>query len=164
MKTLVNRYEQEKRWAWGVTDVAYSLKKFFITPHIRSLTKIKKILFVVETHLLWPVSFFILTISASIPPLINPVFKRTVLGFLLPKLSALILTLSTVMLFLYVFFDIKLRQKVKQNTSFFSLPILIIQWYFLPLVSFLLSSLPALEAHTRILLGKKLKYKVTEKV
>ncbi len=164
MKTLVNRYEQEKRWAWGVSDVGYVLKKFFLTPNIDFWQKIKRIIFIVETHLFWPVSFFILTISASIPPLINPSFKRTVLGLLLPKLSALILTLSSGMLILYIYLDIKLRQKVNMKTSVSNLPLLIIQWYLLPVVSFFFSSLPALDAHTRILLGKKLKYKVTEKV
>lgn len=164
MKTLVNRYEQEKRWAWGVTDVGYVLKRFFQTPHIEFWQKLKKIIFIIETHLFWPVSFFILTISASIPPLINPSFKKTVLGLLLPKLSALILTLSSGMLILYIYLDIKLRQKVNMKTSFSSLPLLIVQWYLLPVVSFFFSSLPALDAHTRILLGKKLKYKVTEKI
>ncbi len=164
MKTLANRYEQEKRWAWGVSDVGYVLKKFFLTPHIDFWQKIKKIIFITETHLFWPVSFFILTISASIPPLINPSFKKTVLGLLLPKLSALILTFSSGMLILYIYLDIKLRQKVNMKTKFSSLPLLIVQWYLLPVVSFFFSSLPALDAHTRILLGKKLKYKVTEKV
>lgn len=164
VKTLANRYEQEKRWAWGVSDVGYVFRKFFVTPHIDFMTKLKKALFISETHLLWPVSFFILTVSASIPPLINPVFKRTVLGFLLPQLSGLILTLSSAMLVLYIYLDIKLRQRVNVKTSTFYLPILIIQWYLLPIVSFFFSSLPALDAHTRILLGKKLKYKVTEKV
>ena len=164
IKTFVNRYEQEKRWAWGVTDVGYVLKRFFQTPYINFWQKLKKIIFIIETHLFWPVSFFILTISASIPPLINPSFKRTVLGLLLPKLSALILTLSSVMLVLYIYLDIKLRQKVNMKTGITNLPLLIIQWYLLPVVSFFFSSLPALDAHTRILLGKKLKYKVTEKV
>lgn len=164
LKTFVNRYEQEKRWAWGVSDVGYSLKKFFQSPQIDLTVKLKKLLFVAETHLFWPVSFFILTISASIPPLINPVFKRTVLGFLLPQLSALILTLSSVMLLLYIYLDIKIRDRVNMKTNIFNLPLLLIQWYFLPIVSFFFSSLPALDAHTRILLGKKLKYKVTEKV
>ncbi len=164
MKTLANRYEQEKRWAWGVTDVGYVLKRFFQTPHIDFWQKLKKIIFIIEAHLFWPVSFFILTISASIPPLINPSFKRTVLGLLLPKLSALILTLSSGILILYIYLDIKLRQKVNMKTSVSSLPLLIVQWYLLPVVSFFFSSLPALDAHTRILLGKKLKYKVTEKV
>lgn len=163
-RTLVNRYEQEKRWAWGVSDIAYTLKKFFVTPHIDPIVKLKKILFITETHLLWPSSFFILTLSASIPPLINPVFKRTVLGFLLPKLSGLILTFSSLLLILYVYLDVKIRHKVNMKTRLSSFPLLIVQWYLLPLVSFLFSSLPALDAHTRILLGKKLKYKVTEKV
>lgn len=164
MKTLANRYEQEKRWAWGVTDVGYVLKRFFLTPHIDAWHKLKKIIFIAETHLFWPISFFILTVSASIPPLINPSFRRTVLGLILPKLSALILTLSSGMLILYIYLDIKLRQKVNMNTKASSLPLLIVQWYLLPVVSFFFSSLPALDAHTRILLGKKLKYKVTEKV
>lgn len=164
VKTLLNRYEQEKRWAWGVTDIGYSLRKLFSTPHINFWVKLKKILFLAENHLLWPTSFFILTISASIPPLVNPMFKRTVLGFLLPKLSALILTMSSIMLIFYVYLDIKLRQKMKVETKKRNLPLLIIQWYLLPVISFFLSSLPALDAHTRLLLGKKLKYKVTEKV
>ncbi len=163
-KTLTNRYEQEKRWAWGVSDIGYSLKNFFSTPHINPWVKIKKIIFLAETHLLWPSSFFILTISAFIPPLINPVFKRTVLGFFLPKLTGLILTLSSLMLVLYIYLDIKLREKIKIYTKTKKLPFLIIQWYFLPVISFLLSSLPALDAHTRLLLGKKLKYKVTKKI
>jgi len=163
-KTFINRYEQEKRWAWGVSDVGYFLKKIFDSPNIDLVTKLKKLLFIAETHLFWPVSFFILTLSASVPPLINPIFKKTVLGFILPKASALILTLSTIFLILYIYLDIQIRRKVNQKTSLFYLPMLIVQWYFLPIVSFFFSSLPALDAHTRILLGKKLKYRVTEKV
>lgn len=165
-KTLANRYEQEKRWAWGVTDIGYVIKKLFNTPHIKLFVKLKKILFLVETHLFWPTSFFILTLSASIPPLINPFFKRTVLGFLLPKLSGLILTLASGLLIFYIYLDIKLRSNVKTKSpkEQLYLPLLIIQWYLLPVISFFLSSLPALEAHTRLLLGQKIKYKVTEKV
>ncbi|MFA5136255.1 MAG: glycosyltransferase family 2 protein [Patescibacteria group bacterium] len=163
ISTFVNRYEQEKRWAWGVSDIGYSLKKFFITPHINAFAKIRKILYLIENHLFWPTSFFILTISASIPPLINPVFKRTVLGFLLPQLSGVILTFSTSMILVYVYLDVKLRQKIKIYTKLVSFPLIFIQWYFLPLISFFLSSLPALESHTRMIFGKKIKYKVTEK-
>lgn len=163
-KTLVNRYEQEKRWAWGITDVAYAWNKMFTTPHIPFWVKFKKIFQVAETHFLWPTSFFILTVSASIPPLINPAFKRTVLGFLLPELSGLILTFSSLLLIIYTYLDISLRNKLKIQSKIYFLPLLIIQWYFLPIVSFILSSLPALEAHTRLLLGKKITYKVTEKV
>ena len=164
IKTFINRYDQERRWAWGVTDIGYSLKKLFVTPHIKTLPKLIKIYYLVENHLLWPTSFFILTISASLPPIFNPAFKRTVLGFLLPQLSGLILTMSTSMILVYIYLDIKLRQKIKVHTRLINLPFIFIQWYFLPFISFFLSSLPALESHTRMITGKKIEYKVTEKM
>jgi len=164
IKTFISRYEQEKRWAWGATDIGFTLKKFFVTPHIKPLPKIRKIAYLIENHLFWPTSFFILTISASIPPLINPLFKRTVLGFLLPQLSGFILTVSTSMILVYIYLDVKLRQRINIETKLINFPFIIVQWYFLPFISFLLSSLPALESHTRMILGKKIEYKVTEKV
>ena len=163
-KTFLNRYDQEKRWAWGATDISYVWNKMFSTPHISWKAKLKKLIFLSETHLFWPTSFFILTVSASIPPLVNPVFKRTVLGFLLPQLSGFILTTASVLLLLYIYLDIKVRNDLKITTKKRYIPLLFVQWYLLPLVSFALSSLPALEAHTRMLLGKKITYKVTEKV
>jgi len=164
IKTLINRYQQEKRWAWGASDIAYSIKKLFTTPRIPFFLKFKKILFIYETHFFWSTSFFILTISASIPPLINPFFKRTVMGFFLPKIAAFILTLSSSMLFFYVILDISIRKKLKQKIEIKALPLLIIQWYLLPIISFLFSSTPALEAQTRMMIKKPIKYKVTEKV
>jgi hypothetical protein len=160
----MNRYEQEKRWAWGVTDFSYAWSKMFTTPHIPFFAKFKKIYALAETHILWPTSFFVLTLSASIPPLINPAFKRSVLGFLLPQISGLILTITTAWILLYIYLDIQLRKRMKVETKMKNLPLLFIQWYLLPIVSFFLSSLPALDAHTRLLLGKKITYKVTEKV
>lgn len=164
LNTLKNRYLQERRWAWGASDIPYAIKKFFETPHIPFLIKLRKLLFLIETHLLWSTSFFILTLSASIPPLINPVFKRTVMGFLLPKLSSAILTITSLFIIFILYFDYKMRLKVGVKTKVSHLPLLFIQWYFLPLISFLFSSLPALDAHTHLLIGKKLEYKVTEKV
>lgn len=164
IKSLKTRYEQEKRWAWGVSDIPYAIKKFFETPHINPIVKLRKILFIIEIHLLWPTSAFLLSLSGFIPPLLNPVFRRTSMGFWLPKMSAIILTLSTFLLFFTLYFDHKMRERVNIKTELKNIPLLFIQWYFLPIISFLFASLPALEAHTRLLLGKKLEYKVTEKV
>lgn len=163
-KTFVSRYEQEKRWAWGVSDIGYALRQAVITPTIPFWSKFKKITFLAKNHLLWPISFFVLTVSASIPPLVNPNFKFTVLGFILPQLSGIILTLSTSTLIIYIFLDIQLRKKMNIDTHITALPMIIVQWYFLPLISFLLSALPALESHTRLILRKNIVYKVTEKI
>ncbi len=164
IKTFKTRYEQEKRWAWGVSDIGYAIRKSFTATHVPLSARLGKVAYLTETHLLWPTSFFILTVSAFVPPLVNPYFKRTVLGFLLPKVSSAILTVSTSFIALYLYYDFKIRDRLKQNTSTIGLPFMFIQWYLLPLVSFVLSSLPALDAHTRMIFKKKIIYKVTEKV
>ncbi len=164
LSTLKSRYEQEKRWAWGVTDVPYAIRKFFTTPHIPFLPKFFRVLYVLETHVFWPTSFFILTLGASIPALVNPEFSRTALGHNLPSLSGLILTITTGFVLVLIFLDIKSRPKRPLSFSIAHTPLLLFQWILLPVVSFFFSSLPALEAHTRLLLGKRLEYKVTKKI
>lgn len=161
--TFLNRYEQEKRWAWGVSDVAYAWSRMWDTPEIPFLEKFGKFFFLLRSHLLWPTSFFILTVFATITPIINPIFKRSVLGFILPQVSGLILTVSSLMLVIYTILDIWVRKKLSIETKPHNFIILVMQWYILPIVSFFLSSVPALDAHTRMLLGKKIVYKVTEK-
>lgn len=162
-KTFLGRYEQEKRWAWGVSDIAYAWPRIWNTPHIPLIPKLKKVAYLSVSHLLWPTSFFILTIFATVTPIVNPIFKRTVLGFILPQISGLILTMGSSLLVVYTIIDILVRNKLDIKTKPQNIALLALQWYVLPIVSFFLSALPALEAHTRLLLGKKLVYKVTEK-
>jgi hypothetical protein len=162
--TFKSRYEQEKRWAWGITDVPYAINKFFTCNQIPFFPKLFKLLFVIETHLFWPSSFFILTLGASIPALVNPIFSRTTLGHNLPQMSGFILTITTLFLIVLIILDMKSRPKRPKSYSIAKTPFLIFQWILLPVVSFFFSSLPALDAHTRLLLGKRLEYKVTEKI
>jgi cellulose synthase/poly-beta-1,6-N-acetylglucosamine synthase-like glycosyltransferase len=163
VRTFLGRYEQEKRWAWGVSDIAYGWDRLWKTPHIPFGTKARKLFFLLQNHILWPTSFFILTVFATVTPFINPIFKRTVMGFILPQISGLILTLGSSMLIVYTILDIRVRKGLNIETKAHNIALLAIQWYVLPLVSFVLSAVPALDAHTRMLLGKKLVYKVTEK-
>jgi hypothetical protein len=164
LSALRSRYEQEKRWAWGITDVPYAIHQFFTTPHIPFLAKSFRLMYVIETHFFWPTAFFILTLGASIPALVNPVFSRTSLGYNLPKMSGLILTITMSFLIVLIYIDAKSRPKRPASFSIAKTPLLLFQWILLPVVTFFFSSLPALEAHTRLLLGKRLEYKVTEKV
>jgi hypothetical protein len=162
--TLKSRYEQERRWAWGASDIPYAIIQSIHSSHIPLRAKLHKIWLLSETHLLWPTSFFILTLSAFVPSLVNPIFQRTVMGVLLPRVAASLLTVSTFAILAILYFDYLMRKKIKVKTPAYEIPLLFIQWYFLPIISFALSSLPALEAHTRMLLGKRIEYKVTKKL
>jgi hypothetical protein len=92
--TIINQYEQIKRWAWGVSDDAYVIKNYITVPGVPFWEKTFRVLHVLESHFLWPVNWFAITIGALLPPLLNPVFSRTVLGKTLPQTSSLILTIA----------------------------------------------------------------------
>jgi cellulose synthase/poly-beta-1,6-N-acetylglucosamine synthase-like glycosyltransferase len=163
-KTMVNQYEQHKRWAWGVSDVPFVLKHYLTNKSIPLWDKTVRLINLLEQHILWPTNWFILTIWSSIPPIINPYFARTVLGHNLARISSTILTVCTIFLVVIVFIDAKMKPPTPKNMSKWKLPFLYLQWLSLPLVSFFLTALPGLDAHTRLLIGKRLEYRVTEKI
>lgn len=163
-RTMVNQYEQQKRWAWGVSDLPSVLKQYFTNTKIPFWDKTVRVLNVLESHIIWPTNWFILTLGSTIPPLVNQNFARTVLGHRLAQLSSGILTFSIGFLVLMIILDIRTKPKRPDYFPRWKIPILYLQWLTLPIVSFFLSALPGLDAHTRLMLGKRLEYRVTEKI
>ena len=96
--TMVNQYEQLKRWAWGVSDDAYIIKQFILHDEINFADRFLRVLKVIEDHFLWPVNWFAITISALLPPLLNQEFNRTLIGKTLPQVSSFLLTLALISL------------------------------------------------------------------
>lgn len=162
--TLVNQYEQAKRWAWGISDVPYVIRGVILHEEIRFLDRLRRLLMILEHHIFWPANWFLLTIGSSIPPLVNPLFARTVLGHNLSRISSSILTLSTIFLVAVFIIDWRIKPPKPKEYPLWKIPLLYLQWLTLPVISFFLSALPGLDAHTRLMLGKRLEYRVTEKI
>ena len=163
-RTMVNQYEQSKRWAWGISDIPYVIRNAMIHTEIPLVDRLRRVLQLLEQHVFWPSNWFILTIGSVLPPLVNPAFGRTVLGHNLAQLSSGILTLSMVFLLIIIILDWRTKPPRPKEFTTWKLPFLYIQWLTVPIVSFFLSALPGLDAHTRMILGKRLEYRVTEKV
>lgn len=162
--TMKNQYEQNKRWAWGISDDPWLLKNYLTQTHISLWDRTNRLFNVLEQHLLWPTNWFILTLGSSIPPLINPYFGKTVLGKNLANISSTILTICLVFLLILIILDFKLKPLRPKEFQKWKTPVLVLQWLTLPIISLFLSALPGLDAHTRLMLGKRLEYRVTEKV
>lgn len=163
-RTMVNQYEQSKRWAWGISDIPFVIKNAITHSEIPVADRIRKVAQLLEQHVFWPSNWFILTIGSVLPPLINPAFGRTVLGHNLSQLSSGILTLSMIFLLVIIILDWRTKPPRPKEFATWRLPFLYIQWLTIPIVSFFLNALPGLDAHTRMILGKRLEYRVTEKV
>jgi len=163
IKSLKNKYQQERRWSWGVSDDHLYIKWWLTVPQVPFMRKTVMLYNVLLDHFLWPVNWFIITIAANIIPFTNPVFQRTTLGYTLPSLAGLILTSCLAALLAMVIIDFRNRPKNPSISKFreFLFPF---QLLILPVVGFFLSTLPALISHTQLIRGKRLEYKVTEKM
>lgn len=164
IKSLKNKYQQERRWSWGVSDDPLFIKWWLTIENVPFARKTVILYNVLLDHFLWPVNWFIITVAANIMPFINPVFTRTTLGYNLPRLAGIILTSCIFALLMMLIVDF--RNRSKNNTSLskvrqFLFPL---EFVLLPVVGFFLSTLPALISHTQLMFGKRLEYKVTEKV
>lgn len=165
VKSLVNRYNQERRWAWGISDDAVYLKWWLSVKNVPFLRKTYLVGTVLMDHVLWPVNWYIITISANLVVFLNPVFLRTNLGYNLPKLSGLILTICLVSLLMMMYVDFHLRKSESgAKTPLWRQLVFPLEFIAMPVAGFLLSSLPALISHIQLIIGKKLEYKVTDKV
>lgn len=164
LKSLLNKYHQERRWAWGVSDDAVYLKWYLTVKDVPFFKKTYLVANVLLDHILWPVNWFIITISANLILILNPLFSRSSIGYSLPQLSGFILTLClfALLIMLYVDFDLRVRKYSKSSRlRQFVFPL---EFTLMPVAGFFLSTLPALIAHLHLIVGKKLEYKVTEKV
>lgn len=161
--TMKNQYEQLRRWAWGVSDDAYIIRQFVLSdaPFWGRFIRVIK---VIEDHFLWPVNWFAITVSAILPPLLNEDFSRTILGKTLPQVTSTLLTMALVSMIVIFIIDAINRPPRPKKHNIFSYVIQLLEFALLPIVGFFFSALPGIDAHTRLMFGKYIEYKVTEKV
>jgi len=162
--TMINQYEQIKRWAWGVSDDAYIIKQWVLAEHTPFWDKTIRVLKTIEDHFLWPVNWFAVTIGAMLPPLLNQEFNRTILGKTLPQVSSALLTISLFSLCILFIIDARSRPPRPGKSSLIQKIMQPLEFILLPVIGFFFSALPGLDAHTRLMLGKYIEYRVTEKV
>lgn len=162
--SMYNQYEQIKRWAWGVSDDAYVIKQWLLAEGVPFWDKTIRVIKTIEDHFLWPVNWFAITIGALLPPLLNQQFNRTILGKTLPQVSSALLTFSLISLVVIFIIDARSRPKRPTKPKIIHRILQPLEFLMLPFLGFFFSALPGLDAHTRLMLGKYLEYRVTEKV
>ncbi|KKU02557.1 MAG: hypothetical protein UX99_C0002G0024 [Candidatus Amesbacteria bacterium GW2011_GWB1_47_26] len=163
-KTFINDYEQKKRWAWGVSDLPLFIRWYLNEPKVSFFNKSIRIFRLLEDHIMWPVNWFVITAGVTVSTLINPNFLRTSIGFMLPKISSAILSVALVFLIIILIVDAKNRPPRPREFPRWRAWLGPLEFVLMPLVGFFFVSLPGLDAHTRLMLGRYLEYRVTEKV
>ncbi len=162
-RSLVEQYTQIRRWAWGITDIPYYIRNAFAHREIPRGLRIRRLMDLWLDHINWAIAPFIIIFGSNLPLLLNPAFAQTTLGQNLPLYAAWLLTGAFCCLLILVFVEEQIAPPrpavwgwIQRGTSY-------LQWLALPAVGLIFSTLPALDAQTRMMAGKYLEYRVTEK-
>lgn len=163
INSLKNKYTQERRWSWGVSDNPLFIKWWFTVPGVPFVRKTVLVYQVFLDHVLWPTNWFTITVAANVIAILNPVYARTALGHSLPQLAGFILNISLFAILALLYLDYKSRPE-NQKLPWYKQLLFPFEFFLMPIIGFFLSALPALISHTQLMLGKRMEYKVTEKV
>ncbi len=161
-KTFQNQYLQIKRWAYGVEHIPYIVKQYF-TRDLDFWDSTNKVLFKMWGDLKWGFLAIFITFGSLFLPIINPDFKASVLSVNLPIISSWILSAAFLGLFATIYVHEKTVPKRPANWSLFKKVWSYIQWLLVPIILVTISSLPAIDAQTSLMFGKRLEFRVTNK-
>ena len=162
-RTLVQQYMQIRRWAWGITDIPYYIQQALTHPEIPLRTRLRRLYELWSDHVNWAVAPFVLIFGSNLPLFLNPAFQQTKLGQNLPIYAAAMLTGALSMLLVLVFIEDRISPPRPRSWGPLRHALTYLQWLLVPVVGVFFSNLPALDAQTRLLTGRYLEYRVTEK-
>lgn len=164
-QTVKNIYKQQRRWAYGAENIPYFLFGFFRNKAIPRFKKFHYGFMVTEGNHSWATNAVIIFALGWLPVMLGgSAFNQTVLSFNLPYLTRLIMTLSMLGLISSAVLSIILLPPRPPKYGRFKYFWMIAQWIVFPLTTIFLGALPALDAQTRLMLGKYLGFWVTPKI
>ncbi|HUS83021.1 MAG TPA: glycosyltransferase family 2 protein [Dehalococcoidia bacterium] len=170
-RTFWEHYQQARRHAWGACDIPYAIKKCLAHPEIRLRTRLRRTWGIIENHVLWSSQWFLISVPAGLYLLSqfhlgpNIVFGPQIdVGSLsFPAWSGAMLKPCLAPLIVMIICDMAMRPSRPKGFSRWLYPVQFAQWAMMAVITFLFNALPALDSQMRLLIGKRLEYKVTEK-
>lgn len=162
LDTLKSQYKQLRRWAWGVSDFPFIVLNIFKSSHIPLKKKIYESIHFLESVFFWATGPIILLFAGITPNLINSQFNSSILSHNLPHIMSFLLNIASLGILVCIFITMRIIP-FKAQKSWYKKVSLFVQWIFVPVVSVVLSAIPAIDAQTRLLFNKRLDFQVTEK-
>ena len=163
-KTLVNVYNQKRRWAWGVENFPIVMRGFLHEKRISLISKLRYTVKLLEMHVSWATIGFLITFIGWLPAIFaSRQFSSSVLFYNSPRITALIFNLASTAFVVTIILSLFLLPKHKFVHPFRQRLLFAMEWLLTPLVFTFLSCLPALDAQTRLMRGHSFEFWVTEK-
>lgn len=172
-----NLYKQQRRWAWGVEHFPYMLYHFRRKKELIPFkTRVKYIWNLAEGMYSWATAPILLFVLGRLPLFVaGPDVKSTVLAQNAPFVLENLMTIGMVGILVSAVLSLRLLPnppkkynryswlKNKVLIKFVQWGIMFLQWILLPINVVLFGAVPAIEAQSRLMLGKYLGFFVTPK-
>ncbi len=158
------QFVQLRRWAWGVSDFAYAVREAVKNKRAPFGDKFLQIGRLLEGHVSWATAPLVLAYYAWLPLLLNPAFKNQVLAHQLPVIASRVLTFASVGIVATIWVSLLLLPPRPKHHKRSRRIWMLLQWVLLPITTVAFGAFAALNAQTRLMLGKYLgEFDVTEK-
>lgn len=163
-RSLKNLYKQQRRWAWGIEHFPYMVHHFFRNKLIPFRKKIKYVWNLGEGMYSWATVPILIFILGRLPMMLaKPEVRISALYQNTPFTLEWLMTAAMIGIFISAIFCLLLLPPRPDKYKPYVFVIMILQWVLLPLTLVFFGSIPAVEAQTRLMLGKYLGFHVTEK-
>lgn len=163
-QTLKNQYRQKRRWAWGIENFPYLAEGFLKDKKISRLTKWIYLFRTLEGHYSWATTPIIVAGLGWLPIFFGgPDFQTTVLSYSLPFVTRTVMSVAMLGLLISTALTFLLLPPRPARYSRWRYIAIASQWVLVPFIATLLSAIPALDAETRLMLGRDLTFNVMQK-
>src|SRR3989344_1293387 len=163
-ETIRNVYKQQRRWAWGAENFPYTVFGFLKIPEISLRKKLYFTMVMVEGLWSWSTNAILMFFLGWLPlALGGEVFNSTILAFNLPRATRLIMTFAMVGIITSILISTSLLPPPPEKTPKRKHFYMVFQWLLMPVTLIVFGAIPALDAQTRLMLGKYMGFWVTPK-
>jgi hypothetical protein len=162
--TFANIYKQKRRWAWGVENLPIVLRAFLGSGRISLYKKLGYGYKLIDHFLSWSTWPFLLLFGSWLPGFFaSGEFASSTVYFTSPRIRATIFALAS--LGMLVCMGISSSLMPKESIRYGALKRFghLFEWLLIPVVVIALSAIPALDAQTRLMSGRYMEFRATDK-
>ncbi|TSC96301.1 MAG: hypothetical protein Athens101410_15 [Parcubacteria group bacterium Athens1014_10] len=164
-QSLVNQYKQQRRWAYGAENIPYLIWNLWKNKKIPFKKGFKSLFILSEGIYSWATAPILIFVLGKLPLwLAEEGIKTSVLISNEPFILEILMQLAMVGLIISAVLSIILLPPRPDKYKFHTYLFMLLQWILFPICFIFFGAIPALDAQTRLMLGKYLGFWVTKKV
>src|SRR3989344_1318170 len=164
-QTVKELYKQQRRWAWGIEHLPYMIYHFRKNKKIPGSVQWYYLSTLAEGMYTWATVPILIFILGRLPFWFGQgEFQLSALRQSAPLILHYLLTGAMIGMFVVGIFSLLFLPKPTQPQPWWKYCLIGLQWILIPITMIIFGSIPAIDAQTRLMLGKYLGFKVTKKI